>query len=117
MPDDTDRPQDVGRSHKRKGAPSPATRALLEQWHATLRAELQAVIVELDGVTLEPGLFPEAATGPVVKRPNLADRARLVDLGIKVGNALGSAIDPAPNPAEGVAGPGPRRRGKIDYGG
>lgn len=114
MPD-ADRPQDVGRAHRRKGAPSAATAALLTEYHDTMRGELRAVLGELAPVTETSDMFPDLPA--VTKRPPLRERMQLWDLAIKLGRELGSAID-VPDPGSNVAGPGPRRRGgRADYGG
>lgn len=106
-----DRPQDVGRRHRRKGRPSAETVALLEAYRQAMRDELRAVLGELEPVA-PGGLMPDA---PKV-RPPIAERARLWDLGIRLGRELGSAIDepelePAPPRARA------RRARAIDFGG
>lgn len=116
MPEDTDRPQDVGRRHSRnarRGRPDAASDALLDRYQATMRGELAAL---LDDLTPKPadlglGLVP----APDSRLP-IADRMRIWDLAIKLGRELGSAIDPVPVPV--VRGPSPaRRRARVDYGG
>ena len=101
-----------GKSHKRKGAPSAETASLLAEWQETLRTELRAVTVELRGKVPDPGLgiVPVAA-----ERPQLTDRIRLVELGVKVATALGTEVDRRPPEPE--TGPArPRRRARVDYG-
>jgi hypothetical protein len=108
----SDRPQDAGRSHKRKGAPSAATRSLLTRYQDTMRAELAAVLDELAPAPPDPGL----GMVPVApKRPPIADRIKLWELGIKLGRELGSEIDSTPK-APAVVGPSRRRRARVDYG-
>jgi hypothetical protein len=100
------RPQDVGRSRKRKGAPSPATQALIDRYQESMRAELAALLDELKGSPPPPGILADVEA--VIVRPPLKDRAALWDLAIKLGRELGSAIDATPAPA--IVGPGRRRR-------
>lgn len=112
---DGDRPQDVGRRHRRSGQPSAATADLLSRYQEAMRQELAGVLVEIEGKPPDQGLgMVEAA--PV--RPSLADRMRLWDLAIKLGRELGTAIEAAPDaaPADPAT---PRRRlvrGRVDYG-
>lgn len=113
MSEDTDRPQDAGRRHRRKSAEAGPNAALVERYQARMRAELSDLLTDLDPVPQPDGLV-----GPVpAVRPDLKQRAAIWDLAIKLGRELGSAIDP-----EGVApvvrGPSParRRRGPVDYG-
>lgn len=112
MTADSERPQDAGRPHRRKGAPSAATVALLDTYQSRMRTALAAV---LDVV--EPG--PTAGlVGDHVNRPAITDRMRYWDLAIKLGRELGSAIDPPELAADDDAGGVPgRRRGRVDYGG
>lgn len=114
---DNDRPQDVGRSHARRGAPSPETTALLADYQAAMRTELRAVLTELEGQRQPAGLLPD--TEPPMIRPTLPDRMRLWDLAIKIGRELGSAIDADPVPVETpitASGQG-RSRKRVDMGG
>ena len=89
---DGTRPQDAGRRHARKGAPSPASAALLERYQDAMRAELGDVLGEIRGTESPAGLLD----GPVTVRPPLKDRAALWDLAIKLGRELGASIDPTP---------------------
>lgn len=107
-----DRPQDVGRAHRRKGSPSPETAALLTEYQEAMRAELRAVLAELTPAMPVAGLLPDLPPIPI--RPSLGDRMRLWDLAIKLGRELGSAIDADPVPAE-AAPERPRRRSRIDW--
>lgn len=118
MADSTDRPQDVGRRHRRKGEPSGATSTLLARYQGAMRDELGALLDELKPTPPAPGL---GLVPTEQKRLSIADRSRRWDLAIKIGRELAAEIDP-PAPAEGVAGDPaapakPRRRGRIDYGG
>lgn len=95
----TGRAQDAGRSHHKRGQPSPATTALLAQYHEAMRGELTEVLRELTGRPPD-GVPPQLAldgTVPPPKRPSLKDRAALWDLGVKLARELGSSIDPAPD--------------------
>lgn len=49
MPAKTDRPQDVGRSRRRRGIPSADTLAILARYRAALRDELGATLDRLAG--------------------------------------------------------------------
>lgn len=73
---DASRPQDQGRRHRRKGAPSPATASLLAEWHTVLRAEMRQVVD-----AMAHGPFDD----PV--------RDKLIDRGIKVARELGTEVD------------------------
>jgi hypothetical protein len=116
MPADAGRPQDQGRRHTRKGAPSTATSTLLGEYQAAMRAELRAVLGELQGSGGEQlGLDGQ----PIIKRPALEARVRLWDLAIKLGRELGTEVDVTPAPADqaaAVAELRPRRRGRVAYG-
>lgn len=118
MAEATDRPQDVGRRHRRKAEPSGATSTLLARYQVAMRSELGALLDELTPAPAAPGLglVPTEA-----KRLSIADRSRRWDLAIKLGRELAAEIDP-PAPEEGdAADPAapakPRRRGRVDYGG
>ena len=94
------RPQDAVRSHRRKGAPSPATASLLAEYQDAMRLELRAVLIELQGSEPPAGL----GMVPAVRvRPSLTDRSRLWDLGIKLGRELAGEIDPRPAAPDGPA--------------
>jgi hypothetical protein len=113
---DADRPQDAGRRHRKRGAPSAATSSLLARWHERLRDELEAVIVELTPATPPAGLLDvvlPAQAGAV--RPSLERRRSLVELGAKIATALGSEVDP-PAPDEGGPAARSRRRSRVDFG-
>jgi hypothetical protein len=106
------RPQDVGRSRKRKGAPSAATRSLLERYQASMRDELGSVLDELAPSPTDPGL---GLVKEKPKRPPIAERMKLWDLAIKLGRELGSEIDTTAKAPPTVVGPGRRRR-RVDFG-
>lgn len=113
---ENDRPQDVGRRHRRapRELPSEATRTLLASWHDALRAQLQLVLDELDPQPdpSQPGLDGKPLPA---KRPALSTRAQLVSLGVQVARELGTAIDVRPPTAAERPAEPPRRRGGIDY--
>lgn len=114
----TGRPQDQGRPHRRRGAPSPETASLLLAYRAAMRAELRAVLDELRGKPKPAGLglLPEAAVE--LERPSIEGRVRLWDLGIKLGRELGAEVDepPAGGASEGAGSARPRRRRRVDFG-
>jgi hypothetical protein len=102
--------RDPTERHRRKGAPSPATQARLDRWHATLRAELDDVIRELrppppaDGMPWAKGV-----------RPDLTTRLRLVDLGVRIAHELGTEVD-ASSRANGASPPAkPRPRSRVAF--
>lgn len=111
---DNGRPQDEGRRHRRKGAPSAATRALLGAYQGAMRDELRDTLAEL-----RPAPTTNVLGETTTMRPALVDRLRLWDLAIKLGRELGTEIDPGPSPSD-VARTGPSRpragRGRVDYG-
>jgi hypothetical protein len=114
MATETARPQDEGRQHRRKGAPSAATASLLARYHEAMRGDLGAVLDELTPTPIEDaGLGLDGA--PLIKRPPVKDRAALWDLAIKLGRELGTEIDPGPV-AEAATAPRARRR-RVDMGG
>ena len=102
MGEDTDRPQDVGRAHRKAGAPGPETARILEAYRNAMRAELEDTLAELR---------PEAGQLTIaggVKRPELAERVKLWNLAIVLARELGSSVDiPAPEPGATVAGDRP----------
>lgn len=108
---------DPGASHARKGRPSAATRDLLADAQAALRAELRDTLAELRPEPVDTAKL--TIGGPMPKgRPELPDRVRLVGLIGDLMKLLGTEITPAPptpGPDE-LAGTRPRRRGRVDYG-
>jgi hypothetical protein len=106
-----ERPQDEGRRHRRKGAPSAATLSLLADYQEAMRSELRTLLTDLQPKAQDQGLGLVAMPP---KRPPLAERSKMWDLAIKLGRELGSEIDPAPPPV--VRGPSRPRRSKVDYG-
>lgn len=109
---ENDRPQDVGRSHKRRGAPAVETEALLERYRAAMRSELSDLLEEI-----RPGAGQLTIDG-AVDRPTLEKRRALWDLAIKLGRELAGApepmigapggSEPAPTPDRRRARPAPR---------
>ena len=98
------------RPHRRKGAPSPATRSLLERWQATLRAELEDVLAELRPAPPVDGM-PWAKGS----RPDLGTRARLVDLGVRIAHELGTEVDASAR-TNGTTPPAkPRPRSRVTF--
>lgn len=112
---DGSRPQDVGRRRTKRGHPSAATLSLLADYQDAMRAELRALLVDLTPKAPPPNL--ELVAEPA-KRPDLAERARMWDLAIKLGRELGTEIDPGPlTPAGPAKERAPRRSRKVDFGG
>lgn len=107
------RPQDVGRTRRRKGSPSPETASLLTRYHDAMRAELRALLDDVAPKEADPGLglVPEKP-----KRLSVKDRGEAWKLAILLGRELGSAIEPTPPPSDAVT-PTRRRGGKVDFGG
>jgi hypothetical protein len=98
LSEESARPQDVGRPHRRTApGPSPATAAVLEAYRAAMRVELGALLETLGARRV--GLMPDAPPELVVP---IAERVKLWDLAIKIGrelNAPGAAdLDPEPEP-------------------
>jgi len=83
-----DRPQDVGRKHRKGFGPSVETEAILERYRAAMRLELDDLLVEIrpaaGQLTIDGG----------IERPGLDRRRALWELAIKIGRELGSAPDP-----------------------
>lgn len=109
---DGGREQDQGRSHKRKGDPSPESRRRVERWRDVMRAELDMIADALEAKA--KGLVGEDLVIPL----DDPKRDRLVSRGIQVAKELGAEIDPASaTPADAPAGRPPKRRGRVDFGG
>ena len=114
--DEAGRPQDQGRKHRRRTAPSPETATLLADYQAAMRDELRALLDDLRGAVPDPGLGLTEQAGRV--RPPLKERAPMWDLAMKLGRELGTSIDASPAAATDASnGSAPRRRPRrIDYG-
>lgn len=103
MSEETARPQDLGRPHRRTTpGPTPETIEILERYRGAMRAELADVLDELR---------PERAQltiggGEERIRPALADRVKLWDLAIKIGRELaapGAGLEDPPPAAPAVS--------------
>jgi hypothetical protein len=79
MPEESDRPQDAGRRHARRGIPSAESLELLERYRTALRDELGETLTEL-----------RPAKGA---RPALAQRLKLWDLALKLARELAAGSD------------------------
>jgi hypothetical protein len=115
MPAEPDGPRRV---HRRKGAPSAATRSLLEDYQAAMRAELRGLLEELAPRPSDGQLDLTGAPVPPRKLP-LGERAKVWDLAIRLGRELGTELDLAPAEAEAEEAPrrhGPRPRSRVDWG-
>lgn len=118
--EESGRPQDQGRKHRRTGRPSAETRRLLEAWQDVQRAELRAVVAALEA-TAAGGILPagDGETLPLAIPLEDPRRDRLIDRGIKVARDLGASIDVTPDPdtpgSAPATTPRPRRR-KVDFG-
>ena len=112
MSEESARPQDVGRPHRRRlGEVSPEVASILERYRGAMRDEL-AMLLETLGAR-KPGLLPDVAGELVVP---LAERMRLWDLAIKLGrelNAPGSEEPPPDLPAPSTAGRRPARAPRL----
>ncbi len=94
---DSGRPQDQGRRHRARGAPSAATLTLLASYQAAMRLELERLLRELEGQPPVAGILPPAAGEAIApKLPSLAERSKIWDLAIKVARELGTEVDVAP---------------------
>jgi hypothetical protein len=82
---DNDRPQDVGRSHRRQGAPGVETVAVLDLYQAAMRLELEQLLDELWPTSGQLTLVGD------VERPPLDRRVVLWTLAVKLGRELASA--------------------------
>lgn len=89
-----DRPQDVGRPHRRaRPGPDVETAAVLDRYRRAMRDELGDTLDELrpaKGDQLTLGGIPERI------RPQLAERVKLWDLAIKLGRELANGGDELP---------------------
>lgn len=105
------RPQDQGRRHRARGAPSAATATLLERYQETMRAELSRLLDELAAVTTQTQLDGGTSSAPAL---GITARTERWTLATKLARELGTEVDPRP-PADA---PRARRRGpaKIDFG-
>jgi hypothetical protein len=83
---ESERPQDVERSHHRRVGPTPETEAILERYRAAMRSEL-AMLLEMLGAR-RVGLMPDAPGELVIP---LGERTKLWDLAVKLGRELGAA--------------------------
>jgi hypothetical protein len=108
--EETDRPQDAGRPHRRVSIPEPETARILEAYRDAMRAELEET---LGDIRPDAG---QLTIGGGVARPELAERVKLWDLAIKLARELGRdpvlelGDPPAPPP---VATDGAARRGRA----
>jgi hypothetical protein len=99
--DETARPQDVGRPHRRTApGPSPESVAILERYRAAMRLELGELLEELRPERAQLGI--DGAETRL--RPALPDRVKLWDLAIKIGRELAAPgaeheLEDAPAPA------------------
>jgi hypothetical protein len=114
MTADTDRPQDVGRSHSRKRAGGAKDRALIERYQDTLRTWLGRTLDELDGAPAPAGLLDEPNGARPRTLPDVKQATALIDLAAKIARELGAAIDPDPLTDGAPAPPRPRRTRKLD---
>jgi hypothetical protein len=95
---ENDRPQDVGRAHKRRGAPAPETERLLERYRAAMRRELTQLLDELEPAEV----LTQASIDGTADRPvglGLVARRERWELGIRLARELAGAIEPDPGPS------------------
>jgi hypothetical protein len=97
----TDRPQDAGRAHRRRGELSTETDELLGRYRAAMRAELAGVLTELEGA----GGLTQASLDGTADRPvlGLVARRERWELAIKLARELAGGADVEP-PAPADAG-------------
>jgi hypothetical protein len=93
-----DRPQDVGRSHARRGSVGPETDAILDAYRVAMRAELADTLAEVRPVT------GQMTVAGGVAKPQLADRLKLWELAIKLARELAGGSD-AGSPSDVPAAP------------
>jgi hypothetical protein len=108
-----ERPQDVGRIRRRRGAASPETAELLTAYQSAMRDELRTLLVELAGKAPERGL---GLVNTERVRPSIETRKSLWALAIQLGRELGSAIDADPVPLTPATAPRAARRRPVDFG-
>src|SRR5262245_26309549 len=84
------RAQDQGRSHRKRGDPSPATRDRLDRWYDTLRAELDSVIAQLTAVSDQTTL--DGIAPPAIPLDD-ARRDRYISRGVTIARELGAEVD------------------------
>lgn len=95
----TDRPQDVGRDHRKRNVPPVESVALLERYAAAMRLELAGIIDELYPTSGQLTLVGD------LDRPPLDRRVVLWALAVKLGRELAAA--PASTLPPAVPGPRP----------
>jgi hypothetical protein len=108
---ENDRPQDVGRAHKRRGAPAPETEELLERYRSAMRRELAGLLDELEPAEV---LTQQSIDGTADKPVGLGLVARRErwELAIKLARELAGAIEPpmtGPAPSSTRSSPSSRR--------
>lgn len=116
----TSDPSGPRRVHRRKGAPSAATRSLLADYQGAMRDELRGLLADL---------APKAPAGQLdimgqplpARRHPLGERSKMWDLAIRLGRELGAELDQAPAAEDGAPAAGPlvgrpRARSRVDWG-
>lgn len=100
-----DRPQDVGRDHRRHGAPGVEASAVLERYQRAMRLELEELLEVLWPSSGQLTLLGD------VPRPLIQDRIVIWTLAVKLARELASApasVEPGLAPDPGRARPAPR---------
>jgi hypothetical protein len=105
---ENDRPQDIGRRHRKSGDTAPETAAIIVRYRAAMRAELGALLDELEPRHLVQSSL-DGSSDRAVGLGITARRERW-DLAIRLGKELAGGSDEAPVTAETVA-TAARRRG------
>lgn len=116
MSEDTRRPQDVGRRHRRRGQPSSETRLLLTDYHGAMRRELRGLLAELEPSAVDAPQMQLDGKPKPPERPKLEQRARVWDLAIKLARELGTSIDVPAEEGETPATTAAPRKRRVDFG-
>jgi hypothetical protein len=91
----TDRPQDAGRAHRRRGDLSPETDALLDRYRDAMRRELGGLLEELEPAEV----LTQASIDGTADRPiglGLVARRERWELAIKLARELAGGADAEP---------------------
>jgi hypothetical protein len=90
---DTRRPQDVGRSHKRKRLRLAETEGLLAEYQSLMRAEMARLLRDIRG-----DFQGKPENAPDDKLLSLSERAKRWEIAHRLARELGAQIEQAPDP-------------------